>query len=129
MGLIGKGNLIVENDAHIKGGLIVEGEATFNGTQLPRIKVFNKTYSNVAITTRSSSGAYYAGTGETPLWNLLGKSSANDILPLSISLINWTGCAAVPSPYLRTDQSTGFCADISMTAATIEVKYAYIDYT
>jgi hypothetical protein len=74
------------------------------------------TIENVAITTKSSNGAYY-GTIISyedlgiPQWRIA-----------SIVLLNWEGATASFTPYLHYNQGINVMSDISQTVAKISLR-------
>lgn len=76
------------------------------------------TFSNVTITTRSSSGAYYISKA------IDGIPSGKRIV--SINTTSWSGASASFSTNIAGTNRVEFCSDISQTVTSIDVVVLYM---
>ena len=77
----------------------------------------NYTITNHAVTSRSSSGAYYSPTNY--------DISVSGFSPISICITSWSGLSAIVMPYIESG-GLGFSSDISQTIGGINVRVAYM---
>lgn len=106
---------IIINDGstdHTLGSLLTGG-----------VKYADVTFTNVAITTRSGSGAYYVNGGKAiPTASVPAGSTI-----LAVTLNTWGSCSAAIVPYYNSAGNViNFMSDVSQTAGSITVRIAYI---
>lgn len=102
------GNIRSNRDFLLNGDSIVVKQATVSLT-------------DVAITTQSTNGAYYTGTGYSPSdYNIRGTI-------IGIMLCGWVGAAAVFLPYYSSSRDKiMFMGDISQTVSSVSVLVTYL---
>ena len=78
------------------------------------------TFTDVPVTTLSGSGAYF----------LAGNSlniEVSGYIPISATVVDWSGWAANALPYIRNDNySLSFVSDISQTLSEVKVRVVYM---
>ena len=78
------------------------------------------TFTNVPVTTRSASGAYYLVDNSLNI-------GVSGYIPISATILDWGQWTANASPYIRTGSSTlAFTSDISQTLGSVTVHIVYI---
>ena len=83
------------------------------------VQYVDVTLTNVAITTKSWMGAYYAPFVSYP-------SEAQGKTVLSITLGKWTGASGIIVPYVEDSTKYGFMSGVSQTVNSVVVRIAYV---
>ena len=96
--------------------LVATNGVKINGDSIKHVKYVDRSYSNVAITTKSGSGAYY---------KLQESYTQSGYTVISVTLIGWSGATASFTPYYQAN-NIAFMSDVSQTVGSVIVRVVLI---